>query len=350
MNTFRKKFYEVLIRREKFYIKQYYSDFRKNNNFIAIKELNNGIYCVLISDEEEKNVDYNEAMEYLKTLGKSFSLNMVILSSGENMDSLNMANKIVINKENYNIISCDESCIPLRILINNIDNLSNLKKGTSKTKFLEYKIPTLTIILINIILFAITQITIQNMINSLGISYSIKIPDEIKNSITNTVLIKFGAKYNDLIQQGEYWRVITCAFLHSGFIHIASNMYSLYIIGPEIDQIYGRFRYLIIYIVSCVTSTSLSYIMNPNSISVGASGAIFGLMGALLAFAIIERKKLNRKYISSLLQVIAINLFIGLSLNNIDNSAHIGGIIGGLVLGYIFYKLMHSRKNNKPVC
>lgn len=109
----------------------------------------------MISDEEEKNVDYNEVMEYLKILGKFFLLNMVILLSGENMDFLNMVNKIVINKENYNIILCDELCILLRILINDIDNLINLKKGIFKIKFLEYKIFILIIILINIILFVI---------------------------------------------------------------------------------------------------------------------------------------------------------------------------------------------------
>ena len=78
--------------------------------------------------------------------------------------------------------------------------------------------------------------------------------------------------------------------------------------------------------------------MSPNSISVGASGGIFGLMGALLAFAIIERHTLQKKSISSLIQVIAINLFIGLSIKNIDNFGHVGGLIGGILIGYIIYR------------
>jgi len=72
---------------------------------------------------------------------------------------------------------------------------------------------------------------------------------------------------------------------------------------------------------------------------VGASGGIFGLMGALLAFAIIERHKLQKKSISSLVQVIAINLFIGLSIKNIDNFGHIGGLLGGILIGYIIHRI-----------
>ena len=78
--------------------------------------------------------------------------------------------------------------------------------------------------------------------------------------------------------------------------------------------------------------------MSPYSISVGASGGIFGLMGALVAFAIIERHKIEKRYLSSLLQIIIINLFIGLSIQNIDNYGHIGGLIGGFIIGYIIYR------------
>ena len=168
--------------------------------------------------------------------------------------------------------------------------------------------------------------------------------EEMINSINNSVLIKFGAKYNILIEQGQVWRLLTCAFLHSGLVHIACNMYSLYIIGPQIQQIYGANKYLIIYIISCITSSLLSYFMSPYSISVGASGGIFGLMGALLAFAIIERHTIQKKYISSLMQIIIINLFIGLSIKNIDNFGHIGGLFGGIVVGYIIYRISKKIK------
>ena len=120
------------------------------------------------------------------------------------------------------------------------------------------------------------------------------------------------------------------------------------IIVPQIEQIYGIKKYLSIYIISCITSSSLSYLMSsPEDISVGASGGIFGLMGALLAFAIIERHRIDKKSISSLMQVIIINLFIGLSIKNIeniDNFAHVGGLIGGLLVGYIIYRASKNKK------
>lgn len=136
---------------------------------------------------------------------------------------------------------------------------------------------------------------------------------------------------------------ITCAFLHGGFVHIACNMYMLYSIGPQIQRIFGGIKYTIIYLISCVTSSVLSSIMNPDGISVGASGGIFGLMGALLAFAIIERNKINREYTIGLLKTIGINLVIGLLVINIDNAAHIGGFLGGIILGFIFYKFGKKR-------
>jgi rhomboid protease GluP len=84
--------------------------------------------------------------------------------------------------------------------------------------------------------------------------------------------------------------------------------------------------------------------MTPNGISVGASGGIFGLMGALLAFAVIERHRIEKRYLSSLLQIIIINLFIGLNIRNIDNFGHIGGLLGGIAIGYIIYKISQNKR------
>lgn len=83
MNNFKEEFYKILVNAENFYMKQYYSDFHKREIFLAIKELSNGIYCVLISEDENENIDFLEAFEYIKTLGKDFSLNMIILSKGD---------------------------------------------------------------------------------------------------------------------------------------------------------------------------------------------------------------------------------------------------------------------------
>ena len=115
-------------------------------------------------------------------------------------------------------------------------------------------------------------------------------------------------------------------------------MYMLYIIGPQIERIYGKIKYISIYLISCITSSALSLIINPNSISVGASGGIFGLMGALLMFALIERKSIDKEYTIGLIKTIGINLVIGLVVINIDNAAHIGGFLGGIILGSVLYK------------
>ena len=358
MKKFKEEFYKILINQENFYMKQYYSDFQKKEKFIAIKEIQDGIYCVLISDEKNEEIDYSEATLFIKTLGKPFSLNMIILAEQEYIPTnySPVAHKLIIDKENYEVISCDESCIPLNQIFKIVLQENEAKITHKKQSFLQDKIPTLVIMGMNIIIFIITQVIINNITNvetnNILSMYSTKIsPEEINkkinemtNMVNNSVLISFGAKYNNLIEQGEIWRLLTSAFLHSNLVHIAGNMYSLYMIGPQIQQIYGTKKYLIIYIISCITSSSLSYLMSPYSISVGASGGIFGLMGGLLAFAIIERHRIDKKYISSLLQIIVINLFIGLSIKNIDNFGHIGGLVGGLLMGYIIYKA--SKKYN----
>jgi len=328
MKNFKEDFYKILINKENFYMKQYYSEFYKEEIFFAVKELTDGIYCVLISCDERKDTDYSEAIRYINTLGKSFSLNIIILSNEEytyGNESL-IPNKLIINEKNYKVISCDNSCRPLEQIFNNFMKSHKVDNSHKKERFFDDKILTLFIIAINIIIFLITAFLSGSIFN-----------------INSNILSDFGAKDNLLIENGQVWRLLTCAFLHSGLIHIGCNMYSLYIIGPQINQIYGAKKYFLIYIISCITSSLLSYLMSPSN-SVGASGGIFGLMGALLAFAIIERHKIEKRYLASLLQIIIINLFIGLKIQIIDNFAHIGGLFGGLLIGYIIYKISKNKK------
>ncbi len=331
MNNFKEEFYRILINRENFYMKQYYSAYHKEEKYIAIKELKDGIYCVLISEIEDSDIDSSEAFEYIRSLGKTFSLNVIILSNGEYAYTNNssLGNKLIINKRNNSVIQCDNSCIPLRQIFDRTLQTNEQKSVQSRKEHWNYNTLTFILIGINIVVFLLTAFVSGNIFD-----------------IDTRVLIYFGAKINVLINQGEIWRLLTCAFLHSGLIHIACNMYSLYIIGPQIEQIYGIKKYLIIYLISCITASMASYLMNPSGIAVGASGGIFGLMGALLAFALVERHSIQRKFISSLLQIIAINLFIGLSIKNIDNFAHIGGLVGGVLSGYISYRLF-IKKHNK---
>lgn len=155
-------------------------------------------------------------------------------------------------------------------------------------------------------------------------------------SISNEVLVALGAKYNAGIAAGQYYRLITCMFLHGGIVHIGLNMYALYAIGPLVEKVYGRKKYLGIYFISGISSSLLSYIMSP-TISIGASGAIFGLFGACLIFAVRMKKRIGKGFLSNIIQVIVINLIIGFTLPNIDNFAHIGGLLGGVVTGAAFF-------------
>ena len=328
MKNFKEYFYKILIDKENFYIKQYYSNFHKKEIYFAVKELKDGIYCVLISDTENEGIDYLEIIEDIKKIGKTFSLNMIILSNQEDVynNNFSMAHKLIINRENYKVMACDDYCMPLKQILNAITQDDEIKITKTKENIFKYKTLTLILIGINIVMFLITAFLSRNIFD-----------------IDSKILSDWGAKDNILIAQGQIWRLLTCAFLHSGLVHIACNMYSLYIIGPQIQQIYGTKKYLVIYISSCITSSLLSYFMSPYGISVGASGGIFGLMGALLAFAIVERHKINKKYMSSLIQIIVINLFIGLSIKNIDNFAHIGGLIGGILVGFIVYVILDNK-------
>lgn len=342
MNNFSNNLYKYLIKHENFYMKQYYSNFFSKEIYVAVRDTEGGLYCVLITDDKSENTNIVEASEYLKTLNKAFLLNVVILTDDNYINSsIYGVNKIIVNKENYNIIYFDVACSPLSEVIKCVVKKAKMSPKEIRKKYLKYKTSTLVIIGLNIIMFLITNYMIYSNLNNTAISLGISvdsIPDSIKNRVSNFVLIFLGAKYSPLIYDGEIWRLVSCAFLHGSFLHIACNMYMLYIIGPQIERIYGKVKYIFIYLISCITSSTLSLVINPKSISVGASGGIFGLMGALLAFALIERNNINREYTIGLIKTIGINLVIGIVIINIDNAAHIGGFLGGVIFGGLLYK------------
>ncbi len=152
------------------------------------------------------------------------------------------------------------------------------------------------------------------------------------------VVRALGAKDNQAIaQQGQYYRLLTAMFLHANIIHIGFNAYALYSLGPEAERIYGTARFLALYFIAGLAGSVTSYALNPSN-GVGASGAIFGLIGGLAAFYYVARGVLgdaSRQQLGSLITVIMINLFIGFSTPTIDNTAHIGGLVGGAVVGWL---------------
>lgn len=189
---------------------------------------------------------------------------------------------------------------------------------------------TMTIIAINIIMFAMMYI--------FG-----------KGSEDGLTLLQFGANNRQLVVQfHQFYRLITCSFLHIGIWHLILNMYALYVIGSQVESFFGKAKYLIIYLGSAITGSLLSICFS-NYTSAGASGAIFGLLGALLYFGYHYRLYLGNVMRSQIIPVIILNLVLGFILPGVDNAAHIGGLIGGLFLAMacgIKYKSQKSEKIN----
>lgn len=143
-------------------------------------------------------------------------------------------------------------------------------------------------------------------------------------------LVKFGGNVKSLVLNGEYWRLIASAFLHDGFLHLICNMYALYVLGIQLENFFGKTRFAIIYLFSAITGNLLSLVFaDPNVVSIGASGAIFGLFGSLLYFGYYYRVYLGTVLRTQIVPVILINLLFGIVTPGIDNAAHIGGLIGG---------------------
>lgn len=194
-------------------------------------------------------------------------------------------------------------------------NKKNEKRSKIAEKIFSYKTPSITYIIMGICVFLFIMMYIFG-----------------NGSESTSTLIKFGANYDLLTKSGEYYRLFTCMFLHIGIWHLLCNMYSLYIIGKEIENLYGKSKYLVIYVLSGLCGSILSLAFSHNTISAGASGAIFGLLGALLYFGYYYRTYLGATIRSSIIPVIILNLIIGMLTPGISNSAHIGGLVGGILV------------------
>ena len=159
-------------------------------------------------------------------------------------------------------------------------------------------------------------------------------------------LLLFGANFRGLVQAGEVWRLATSMFLHIGLIHIVVNMYSLLIIGKQLESFLGKWKFLIVYLGSGILGSLLSVVVH-SSISAGASGAIFGLLGSLLYFGYHYRLYLGTVLKTQVIPIIIINLLIGFMVPGIDNFAHIGGLVGGYLLTMILGVPGKTKKSDR---
>jgi rhomboid protease GluP len=147
---------------------------------------------------------------------------------------------------------------------------------------------------------------------------------------TSISLIEYGAKVNFYLFTGEWWRFITPIFLHIGYIHIIMNSIALIFIGGITERLFGNIRFLMIYLFSGFAGTLASFVFSP-AISAGASGAIFGCLGALLYFGFLHPQLFFRTIGYNILLVIALDLAFGFFVSGIDNAGHIGGLVGGFL-------------------
>ena len=148
--------------------------------------------------------------------------------------------------------------------------------------------------------------------------------------LNNMNLLILGANNIELLKHGQFYRLITYGFLHGSIIHLISNMYCLYVIGSQVENNLDKKRFLTIYFISMITGGLLSALFN-DGISIGASGAIFGLLGALLYFGFHFRLYLSEALKTRIIPVIILNLIIGFVVPGIDVACHIGGLIGGFL-------------------
>src|SRR5215470_9334146 len=158
-------------------------------------------------------------------------------------------------------------------------------------------------------------------------------------SSNEPTLMAFGVKSNAEINNGQWWRFVTPIFIHIGMLHLFFNSYALWIVGPQVEKLYGGARFVILYVLTGVAGVYGSYAYHPDNSSAGASGAIFGLFGVLLVFGLRYRDSLppfvKRAVGTGVLPVIVINLIIGFTIPEIDNSAHIGGLLAGAALAAV---------------
>ncbi len=164
---------------------------------------------------------------------------------------------------------------------------------------------------------------------------------------TTRDILLWGGDFGPLtVGAHQWWRLLTSCFLHFGIIHIGMNMYVLYLIGPFIEIVFGRMRYLVIYFIAGLAGSIVSVAVHPLAVGAGASGAIFGLYGAVFGFLLIRRRTLNPAAVSSITRSAGIfvlyNVVYGSISGTTDISAHLGGLLAGFLTGML---LVPPRRN-----
>lgn len=317
----------------------------KNYETVQIKGLKNEIWLQnfkehfkivrIVADEIKSKEEVEKDLEKLRTLGKKIKKTTltgklpvltIYLRSGnvENMnqkgfsfisldDSLNNDKLLDLYPDIMEKTTFNETGIKLLNKINYDINEHNKKVAETYNKTFRKDLPYLTFILIGL--------------NLIIYFFTLAFPSE--------VVAKYSVSNLSVFKHKEYLRMITYAFVHSPTdpFHLIFNMLSLYWIGPMIEKYFGKIKFLFIYFGSAIGGALLSIAFNKNSLSVGASGAIFGLLGAIIYFAYAYKDKLSAALLKQMTFIVAFNLFYGFLQKGIDNWGHIGGLIMGFTWG-----------------
>lgn len=286
-----------------------------------------------IHNKEQFDYDLLKTKSVLKQIKrKTFSMSMNILNifldintlPEENiknmdiitLDSLKSVPKNEILTSAFKRIKTDLSTeeIDINAIINKTEDVN--RKTEKKNKVYED-------------IFKPKPIIITKVIIMVCILYFLYIYTKTKGELTAANLVYYGANFRDLIKSGEWYRLFSSIFIHASILHILVNMYALRIIGYQLESYLGKVRYLIVFILSGLVGSLFSAIFT-KTVSVGASGAIFGLLGSLLYFSYHYRLVLGGSLKNEIIPVIIINLLIGFLIPGIDIYAHVGGLIGGV--------------------
>jgi rhomboid protease GluP len=172
----------------------------------------------------------------------------------------------------------------------------------------------------------------------LGVTIVIYLAQLLTQNLFGTdIPAALGAKVNALIAQGQFWRLLTPVWLHGGILHIGFNMYALYIIGPGLERNFGHGRFLLLYLLTGFAGNVLSYLFTAAP-SYGASTAIFGLIAAEVVYLLRNKGVLQgnvQGVITNRVMILAVNLMLGFSSSGVDNFGHLGGMLGGLIFGWL---------------
>lgn len=288
-----------------------------------------------IHNDEQFNFDVFKTKRILKKIKKktfSFSMNVmsIFLDLGDNVTrDINEDPKLLcikvkdeddikrsdIIKKNFPDLSgkmkYSEKGMELFVKITGDINKHNKEDASKLEQVFKSKVPVVTYFLIALnVFFFLIPILMGNF----------------------QLILDMYCVHGPSIRAGQYYRLLSGIFLHANVAHLLFNCYALYVIGSQIENFLGKFKYIIIYLFSGIVGSLFSVIFMGNSGSIGASGAIFGLMGALVYFGYYYRVYLGNVVKSQIIPLILLNLGLGFMMSGIDNAAHIGGLIGGLFI------------------